>query len=398
MEKGKLRMFLGAITPDNRQKSEAILRKIVSTYLRDKKRTHEINFELQNFNSKDIEKMLTLLENSTSSIRKLAVLMVGLVLTNPLSKIFFLEKCGLSLIVGKFFLSRLKYVFNFSGGQIPATKNIQRLTKLLHAAGNSPPRTLFWYVPLYVRNGRMKEDFRPSLHEFKISDMLDPEGRIDLARVPDPVFNLCGLEFTNSDRQAKLQSQKTTFKFAEPGKKKYAQSVITGGSIRNRISKHTPLSSKLAAHLTQSSIHKKRPKASARHSDAISSSRLNSSNQPSHLYYKSTIAKTSNSKFRSKLQGSFTANRQKKKERISMRPISGQRLSVLGSHQFTMTDSSKLKEKRRMTFNFAPKESKLRSKLKGKNMLGSGVKLDRPQNKKLASGQYSKLLSSLKKS
>ena len=162
MEKGKLRMLLGAITPENRQKSEAILRKIVSTYLRDKKRTYEINFELQNFNSKDIEKMLTLLENSTSSIRKLAVLMVGLVLTNPLSKIFFLEKCGLSLIVGKFFLSRLKYVFNFSGGQVPATRNIQRLTRLLHAAGPSPANTLFWYVQLNVRNGRMKEDFRPA--------------------------------------------------------------------------------------------------------------------------------------------------------------------------------------------------------------------------------------------
>lgn len=397
MEKGKLRMFLGAITPENRQKSEAILRKIVSTYLRDKTRSHARNFELENFNSKDIEKMLTLLENSTSSIRKLAVLMVGLVLANPLSKIFFLEKCGLSLIIGRFFLSRLKYVFNFSGGQKPATRNMERLMRLLHASGSSPARALFWYVPLYVRNGRMKEDFRPSVHEFKISDMLDPEGRIDLSRVPDPVFNLCGLEFTKADRQAKLNSQKTSFKFAEPGKRNYANSVITGKSIRSRIGKGPALNSKLAAHLTQSTIHKKRPKASARHSDAMSSSRLGvQSSHPSQLYYRSTIAKTSNSRFRSKLQGSFTASRVKK-ERISMRPLSGQRLSVLGSHQFGKTEGSKLREKRRMTFTLAQKDSGLRRKLGGKNMLGSGSRLGKPVYNKLNSANVSKLTKGYKK-
>lgn len=400
MEKGKLRMFLGAITPDNRQKSEAILRKIVSTYLRDKTHSHARNFELENFNSKDIEKMLTLLENSTSSIRKLAVLMVGLVLANPLSKIFFLEKCGLSLIIGRFFLSRLKYVFNFSGGQKPATRNMERLMRLLHASGSSPARALFWYVPLYVRNGRMKEDFRPSVHEFKISDMLDAEGRIDLSRVPDPVFNLCGLEFTKADRQAKLNSQKTSFKFAEPGKRNYANSVITGKSIRSRIGKGPALNSKLAAHLTQSTIHKKRPKTSARHSDAMSSSRLGGvlgqSNQTSQLYYRSTIAKTSNSRFRSKLQGSFTASRVKK-ERISMRPLSGQRLSVLGSHQFGKPDHSKLREKRRMTFNMASKDSGLRRKLGGKNMLGSGSRLGKPVYNKLNSANVYKLTKGFKK-
>ena len=131
MEKGKLKMLLESITPDNRQKSEAILHKILSIYLRDPEKSYMNKYELESFNSKDIERLLTLLENSMSNIRKLSLLVIGLVLMNPLSKIFFLEKCGLSLIVGRFFLTRLKYVFNFSGGERIATRNVEKIMKIL---------------------------------------------------------------------------------------------------------------------------------------------------------------------------------------------------------------------------------------------------------------------------
>ena len=52
----------------------------------------------------------------TADIRKLAMLVLTLLISNPLSKVYFLEKCGLPLIDGKvaapdqILLTRFKYL------------------------------------------------------------------------------------------------------------------------------------------------------------------------------------------------------------------------------------------------------------------------------------------------
>jgi hypothetical protein len=63
---------------------------------------------LKKISSKELEKLLVLMESKKSSrplspadIRKLSMLSLSLLITNPLSKIYFLEKCGLPLIDGK---------------------------------------------------------------------------------------------------------------------------------------------------------------------------------------------------------------------------------------------------------------------------------------------------------
>lgn len=236
MEKARLLNYIAAINPEDRQKTERILFKVISKYLSDPKKSYQKRYELEFFNSKDIEKLLTLLENSLSNIRKLALLVIGLVLMNPLSKIFFLEKCGLSLVVGRFFLTRLKYIYNFSLDQRNATKNVMRVIKLLKVSGTGPQGTMFWHISLDLVKNRMAEDFHPKLYEFRVHDMLDAEGNIDLSRVPDPVYNLCGLEFFEIDKQIKIDYQiqlqkKGDFDNSEIKQTRpYAQSTITGSN------------------------------------------------------------------------------------------------------------------------------------------------------------------------
>ena len=92
MEKVRFLNYISSINPEDRQKTERILKKIISKYMSDPRKPYLKRYELELFNSKDIEKLLTLLENSMSNIRKLTLLVIGLVLMNPLSKIFFLEK------------------------------------------------------------------------------------------------------------------------------------------------------------------------------------------------------------------------------------------------------------------------------------------------------------------
>lgn len=234
MEKMRFLNYISSINPEDRQKTERILKKIISKYMNDPRKSYSKRYELEHFNSKDIEKLLTLLENSMSNIRKLTLLVIGLVLMNPLSKIFFLEKCGLSLVIGRCFLTRLKYVYNFSNNQRSATKNVLKIMKILKIAGTGPQGTMFWYISLDLERNRMPEDFHPQLHEFRVRNMFDKDGNLDLSLVPDPVYHLCGLEFFDSDKQMKIDYQ-LRLQQGQPEHdprlgRPYAQSTITGSN------------------------------------------------------------------------------------------------------------------------------------------------------------------------
>ena len=300
MEKARLLNYIAAINPEDRQKTERILYKVISKYLGDPKKSYLKRYELELFNSKDIEKLLTLLENSMSNIRKLALLVIGLVLMNPLSKIFFLEKCGLSLVVGRFFLTRLKYIYNFSHDQRNATKNVLRIMKILKVSGTGPKGTMFWYISLELEKNRMKENFQPKLYDFRVNDMLDPDGNIDLSLVPDPVYNLCGLEFFEIDKkikidyQLKLQQQNDLDTNETKQHRPYAQSTITG-SHTSKIGR--PSYGGVSKLLGRSGVYKGRPMTGPRMKVMRGSAKAEiegyqSSNQKNpSLYFRSTINK-----------------------------------------------------------------------------------------------------------
>jgi hypothetical protein len=259
MEKVRFLNYISSINPEDRQKTERILKKIISKYMSDPRKPYLKRYELELFNSKDIEKLLTLLENSMSNIRKLTLLVIGLVLMNPLSKIFFLEKCGLSLVVGRCFLTRLKYVYNFSSNQRNATKNVLKIMKILKVSGKGPQGTMFWYISLDLERNRMPEDFHPQVHEFRVRDMFDDEGNLDLSLVPDPVYHLCGLEFYESDKKMKIDYQRRLQKgeIAEDNRmgRTYAQSTITSNSKAGRPS-HGIVNS---GNMGRSGVYKGRP-------------------------------------------------------------------------------------------------------------------------------------------
>ena len=59
-----------------------------------------------------IVKLLALLENESPRVRKLSLLFFALVVSNPKSKVYFLEKCGFGLSFGKVLFTRLKYLQN----------------------------------------------------------------------------------------------------------------------------------------------------------------------------------------------------------------------------------------------------------------------------------------------
>ena len=397
MEKGKLRTLLGSIRPNNRQKTEAILHKILTLYLRDLNKSYIKQYELEAFNSKDIEKMLTLLENSLSSIRKLALLVIGLVLMNPLSKIFFLEKCGLSLVIGRFFLTRLKYIFNFSINERNATKNVMKIMKILKISGNGPRGTMFWYIPFNPKKGKILEDFRPNVHEFRVHNMLNEEGQVDLSLVPDPVYNLCGLEFFIEDKNIKIEQQMASFKMAEAQKKTYTQSVVSGKrtSILNHKAPRQSYKGGVSRFLAQSSIHRSRIKPKKLGLKPLMGiSRPNNKN-PS-LYFRSSIQKPSSnmmsnldyrpsgSKLKQKLQNSLISGKRTKKliDKSLFKHDKKDRFPKRNTFQFGTesthnTDRGKPYKPKMGGLHLSEHDSKgvrdLKSKLAQRNRIGSGL-------------------------
>merc|ERR1712137_960477 len=121
---------------------------------------------------------------------------------------------------------------NFSNNQRSATKNVLKIMKILKVSGKGPQGTMFWYISLNLERNRMPEDFHPKVHEFRIRNMFDKDGNLDLSLVPDPVYHLCGLEFFESDKKMKIDYQLRLQKGQVDADSRlgrtYAQSTITG--------------------------------------------------------------------------------------------------------------------------------------------------------------------------
>lgn len=216
MKPGKLKHYINSIDLQNHKRTEAILQRVVSQYLSDVQQPYKYRYELQNFNSKEIERMLTMFENSRSGIRKLSLLLISLVLMNPQSKIFFLEKCGLSLVTGKTFLTRLKYISNFSSSKPIAFRHMRNIMGELKQYPVLNTGVLFWFIPLEISDRVINDLFIPRIRTFFISDIKVFSNVVDLSYIPDPVFNLCGVEFSKLDQQAKKKAIRTPMSNPQP--------------------------------------------------------------------------------------------------------------------------------------------------------------------------------------
>jgi hypothetical protein len=128
---------------------------------------------------------------------------------NSQSKIFFLEKCGLSLVTGKTFLTRLKYVSNFSSSMPIAFRHMRAILNELKQTPVLSNEVLFWYIPLEIQNRTINDLFLPRVKTFRISDIKLVSDVVDLSQLPDPVFNLCGIEFSSLDQRAKMMAIQT---------------------------------------------------------------------------------------------------------------------------------------------------------------------------------------------
>lgn len=200
MDSKDIRSFISSLSTSNEKSNEYILKKVAKIYYDDQQEAYQDQFIIGQINSKDIEKLLTLMENKDKRIRKLTLLVLSFLLRNGKSKIYFLEKCGLGLKLGKIFLSRLKYLtLNIKD----LATSIKILTSAIKESKSKIDNTaLFWYIPLVDREKKkiLTENTRFCYFNTKHIDINDLE-EIEPDNIPDPIYNLCGIDLTIFDLQ-----------------------------------------------------------------------------------------------------------------------------------------------------------------------------------------------------
>lgn len=239
------------------QKEQVLcLYSIIKQLLNSQSSCFRTSFLLENFISKDIEFLLSLLESPTTPIRKLSLFFICLVCQNPLSKTYLMEKCGLSLIVGKFLLTRLKFIQKWSHDEMSSLLTMNKIMSKLKSYPNISLNTIFFSIPLNIELQKMPRDFRPKILEFNIKDFIfkNSQRKLEdlLKIIPDPVFNLCGMDLLHEDVHAVVSEKSKInqdFQLVN-GKKKqrnsHLQNLITSEKSHNDKFNQS----------TQSTIHK----------------------------------------------------------------------------------------------------------------------------------------------
>lgn len=201
MNLSHVKTYISSLSISKNQNNEKILKNVIQLFLDDLTMSYRSQFIMNQINSKDIEKLLTLLENKESTIRKLALLVLCFLLQNGKSKVYFLEKCGLGLRVGKVFLTRLKYLTLNVRDQDVSLEILNRIMK--QSRKQHEKESLFWFVSLIDSNRIMVSfddiDFG-YFHQRHIK--INYNNEIDTSNIPDPIYNLCGIDFDIYDAKA----------------------------------------------------------------------------------------------------------------------------------------------------------------------------------------------------
>lgn len=201
MNLSHVKSFISSLSISSSQSNEYILKKVIQIFLGDQNTDYRDQFIMNQINSKDIEKLLTLLENKESTIRKLALLVLCFLLQNGKSKVYFLEKCGLGLRLGKIFLTRLKYLTLNVKNQDVSIEILSRIMK--QSRKQHDKDSMFWYVGLMDSNKIIVNFDDIDFEYFHLRHIkLNYNDDIDTDNIPDPIYNLCGIDFDITDVKA----------------------------------------------------------------------------------------------------------------------------------------------------------------------------------------------------
>ena len=195
MSVNKFKLYLQTLTSSTTS-VEYLLKKILTVFLKEGDRVYMRENMLSGIRSKDISKLVSLLESEDQRVRKMTILIISLILSNPLAKIIFMEKCGLSLIPGKVFLTRLKYLSK----NVSPTGFISLLLSLEKGQDTEihNSQSLFWYIPMAALASDSKKS-QLDYHFFEEYMLRQDElGDLQLDSVPDPIFNICGFHASSS--------------------------------------------------------------------------------------------------------------------------------------------------------------------------------------------------------
>jgi len=158
---------------------------------------------------------------------------------------------------------------------------------------------LFWYIPLEINNRTINDLFLPRVKTFRINDIKVANDIIDLSQLPDPVFNLCGIEFSSLDQRAKMMAIQV------PKSQPFSHSAIshTRKSKRNEIREPIKNNAKdYMQHSTRSTIIKSNRDYS----------KTNSYNQPIKKTYRHSLMKGKKPVGRHKMKVPSNWNSQRK--------------------------------------------------------------------------------------
>lgn len=189
-----IKNLLSSLTNQPKPNYEEILHKTFNLFYYDKEKTLLKNLMKSDISSKELTKLLNLLEDKNNIyIRKLSLLVLSFLIKNSRFKIYLMEKCGLSINNSRVFLTRLKYLYNSLNDKQKCIKLIKKIKRkefnFIHTKDD-----FFWYIPLFKN-----ENFENiSIYNFSLKkiNINDPN---PFDKVPDPTKNLCGFFISDPD-------------------------------------------------------------------------------------------------------------------------------------------------------------------------------------------------------
>ena len=197
MSLSKFKLYLQTLTSSTTS-IEYLLKKILSIFLREHPASHLHQNMFCGITSKDISKLVSLLEFENPRVRKMTLVILTLVLSHPQAKVTFLEKCGLGLVPGKVFLTRLKYISK-DANPFQFFSLLSAKEKKETVEGKSRD-FLFWHIPIssLSQDALKKEELGLKLFDERMLK-LDEIGELYFETIPDPTRSLCGFELFPSD-------------------------------------------------------------------------------------------------------------------------------------------------------------------------------------------------------
>jgi hypothetical protein len=200
-----IKQLTSALSLKEKSDTTKIMLKILDHFMTSSSEFEDL-FWLQFLNSKDITKLLSLLEDKDKNVRKITLLILVLFLLNEDSKLYFVEKCGLLTKTGKIFLTRLKYLKLNLGNTEQSIKVLNGIMNKKKTQNNG--KYLFWYIPLKFENDNNLENINFTFFDKNSIDF--SQKNLNLLTIPDPIYNLCGIEIFNLKERINLNNSKVS--------------------------------------------------------------------------------------------------------------------------------------------------------------------------------------------